>query len=77
MSYIFNMNTIYVIYLSVLILGVILFSILNFKVLKEIRKSAETYKRILEKNLRLTKDTLNMNNDKGIKQKHKVEEEVK
>lgn len=60
------------IYLGFLILGVVLFSILNFRVLKDIKKSIKTYKMTLEKNLKLKEDTVQIQADHNTEQKPKV-----
>lgn len=51
MSAIFTMKLIYVMYTCILIFGLVLFSILSVKTFKDIKKSMEQYKVVLEKNI--------------------------
>lgn len=76
MSYVYITDTINIIYLGILILGVILFSILNFRALKDIKNSFNEYKETLEKNLGFSKDIMEKHNRKDTKLERNAKEET-
>ena len=72
MFYDYIIDNIYIIYSGILIFGVILFSILNFKVVKDNKNSFKEYKDILEKNIKFTNRSVKSHYGKGVELEHKA-----
>lgn len=72
MRYVYITDAIQFIYIGILILAVVLFSILNLRALKDIKNSFKEYKEILEKNIKFTNKRVKGNCCKGTKLEPKV-----